>query len=137
MKRLFCVLLAVLILITTILPVMAADNEQAISPRYSYIEGLSASLAIGKLGLSTCNAACVAYGGGTIKLTSVLQRYNGSSWSTVKAWTTSTTHTSTALSKQYAVTSGYTYRVRASCGVYNANGTLVESGYIYSNQVVY
>ena len=136
MKRFFCAILVVFLFASAVMPVMAA-NEQSISPRYTYIQGLGSSLSIGKLGLSSCGANCVAYGGDTIKLTMVLQRYNGSSWTTIKTWVEETSTSGIALNKNYAVTKGYTYRVRATCSVYNASGTLVESGYIYSNQVVY
>ena len=137
MKRFLCILLAMVVLMTVVVPVMAAANEAAVTPRYSYIQTIQSSMSIGSLGLSSCGVACVVYGGSSIKVTAALQQYNGSSWTTIKTWTTTSTTTSAGLNKNYAVPKGYTYRVRASCGVYNANGTLLESGYIYSNQVVY
>lgn len=136
MKRFFCIILAVMLLAALAMPAMAAEEESVISPRYSYIEGLSASLAINSWGLTDCYASSVVFRGDSVVLTCSLQQYNGSYWTTVKSWT-STDKPSAAIAKNYGVYSGYTYRVKASCSVYNSSGTLLESGYIYSNEVVY
>lgn len=137
MKRIICVVLAVMLVAALVVPVMAAVKEPSVSPRYSYIEFLSASLAIDDtFGLTDCYAGCVVYGGDSVILTCSLQQYTGSYWTTVKSWT-STTKPSAAIAKNYAVYSGYTYRVKASCSVYNSSGTLLESGICYSNQVYY
>ena len=137
MKRIFCIILAVMLLTALAMPAMAAEEESVISPRYSYIEGLSASLAIDDtFGLTACYASSVVYGGDSVVLTCSLQQYNGSYWTTVKSWT-ATTKPAATIAKNYGVYSGYTYRVKASCSVYNSSGTLLESGTCYSNQVYY
>ena len=136
MKRITCVLLAVMLIATLAVPAMAVEEESTITPRYSYIEGLSASLSINSWGLTDCYASGVAYRGDSMVFTCSLQQYNGSYWTTVKSWT-STTKPSATIAKNYAVYSGYTYRVKASCSVYNSSGSLLESGYLYSNEVYY
>ena len=136
MKRILCILLAVIVVATLAAPALAAANEPSVSPRYSYIQGMNAGLVINNWGLTDCTAGCTVYGGDSIILTCSLQQYNGSNWTTVKSWT-STTKPSAAIAKNYAVYSGYVYRVKASCSVYNASGRLLESGSIYSKQVVY
>ena len=136
MKRIICVLLAVMLVAALVVPAMAAVKEPSVSPCYSYIEGLSASLSINSWGLTDCYASGVVYGGDSVVFTCSLQQYNGSYWSTVKSWSSTTKPTAT-IAKNYAVYSGYTYRVKASCSVYNSSGTLLENGYIYSNEVYY
>lgn len=136
MKRIFCVLLAVMLLAALTLPAMAAEKESTITPRYSYIEGISASLSINSWGLTDCYSSSVVYGGDSVVLTCSLQQYNGSTWTTVKSWT-ATTKPSATIAKNYGVYSGYTYRVKASCSVYNSSGNLLENGYIYSDEVYY
>lgn len=137
MKRIFCVILAVMLLAALAMPAMAAEEESTISPRYTYIQYMSAGLDIDDTwGLTDCSAGCTVYGGDSVILTCSLQQYNGSYWTTIKSWT-STTKPSALITKNYGVYSGYTYRVKASCSVYNSSGTLIESGTCYSNQVYY
>lgn len=136
MKRIFCVLLTLILMAAMVVPAMAAEQKPSVSPRYSYIQGISAGLTIGTFGLTDCTASSVVFGGDSVVLTCSLQQYTGSYWTTVKSWT-STDNPSALIAKNYAVYSGYTYRVKASCAVYNSSGTLLESGYIYSDQVYY
>ena len=137
MKRIFCGLLVVMLIVTLTVPAMAAEKEPSVSPRYTYIQFMSAGLNIDDtFGLTDCTAGCTVYGGSSIILTCSLQQYNGSYWTTVKSWT-STTKPSAAIAKNYAVYSGYVYRVKASCSVYDASGKLLENGTCYSHQVTY
>ena len=133
MKRIFCILLAMIVVVTLAAPALAAANEPSVSPRYSYI---NAGLVINNWGLTDCTAGCTVYGGDSIILTCSLQQYNGSYWTTVKSWT-STTKPSALIMKNYGVYSGYVYRVKASCSVYDASGKLLENGTCYSHQVAY
>lgn len=137
MKRFLCVLLAVVVVATLAAPALAAANEPSVSPRYTYIQYISAGLNIDEtFGLTDCTAGCTVYGGNSIILTCSLQQYNGSYWTTIKSWT-STTKPSAAIAKNYGVYSGYVYRVKASCSVYDASGKLLENGTCYSHQVAY
>ena len=136
MKRILCILQAVIVVATLAAPALAAANEPSVSPQYTYIQGMNAGLVINDWGLTDCTASSTVYGGGSVILTCSLQQYNGSYWTTVKSWT-STTKPSALIMKNYAVYSGYVYRVKASCSVYDASGKLLESGSIYSKQVVY
>ena len=136
MKRLLCLILALMLVMLSVTPALAMESESAIMPRYSYIAQMYSGLQIGKLGLSACHASCYAEGADSVVLTVRLQQYNGSSWTTVKTWTATGTDIA-SISKNYAVPSGYTYCLRANCTVYNASGTLLETGTCYSNQVTY
>ena len=136
MKRILAMILALAMLASMLTLTVMADGETTIMPRYSYIDVINSSLSISKLGIASCNANSGYSGGASQKLICELQRYNGSSWTTVKTWTKTAT-TSALISKTYAVYSGYTYRLRTTCQVYNSAGTILESGVCNSNQVVY
>lgn len=136
MKRFFSLILALVLILGSAVPAFAAESESAVTPRYTYIASISAALEISSLGVANCGGSCFVPEADTVKFTCKLQRYEDSSWTTIKTWTDTDAPTC-GLSKYYAVHSGYTYRVRTTCSVYNASGVLVESGTCYSNQVEY
>lgn len=136
MKRILCLILALLLVMLSVTPAMAAESESTIMPRYSYIAKMYSGLQIGSLGLSACQGNCYVENADHIVLTARLRQYDGSSWTTVKTWTATGTDIA-SISKNYAVPKGYTYCLRVSCNVYNASGTLIETGTCYSNQVTY
>ncbi|MBQ5865473.1 MAG: hypothetical protein IIW56_02195 [Oscillospiraceae bacterium] len=136
MKRIFCLVLAILLVTVSVTPVLAAEGESVVMPRYSYIVEMCSGLQIGTLGLSACQANCYIQNADHIVLTAKLQQYNGSTWTTVKTWTATGTNYA-SISKNYAVYSGYTYCLRATCAVFDADGKVIENGTCYSNQVTY
>ena len=137
MKRFICIMLVVVTVFACTTPVLAATEEPPITPRYSYIEGIQSSLSIDETtGLAMCHSSTYAIGGSSIKLTCTLQRKNGSSWSTVYSWS-KTASQNAVINRSYGVYSGYTYRVKAVCSVYNSSGRVVETGTVYSSQVTY
>lgn len=136
MKRILCLVLALFLLMQGVVPAMAVGSEPTVTPRYTYIARIYSCLEIGTLGITACQANCYAENGDSVVLTAKLQQYNGSTWTTLKTWTATDDNVAT-LSKNYAVPKGYTYRLRASCSVYNASGVLLESGTCYSHQVEY
>lgn len=137
MKRIIALFLAFACIFSAAVPAMAAESESTVSPRYTYITQMYAHLSINRsTGRSQSDAHGYAPSAGSVKVVCRLQQYTGSSWSTVKTW--SSTSTSVAsVSEPWYVAKGYTYRVFASCYVYNASGSLIETGSIYSNQVTY
>lgn len=136
MKRILCLILVLLLVMMSVTPAMATESESSVMPRYSYIGRLYSSLQIGNLGLSACHASCDVENADHIVLTAKLRQYDGTSWTTVKTWTATGTDIA-SISKNYAVPSGYVYCLRVTCAVYNASGTLIETGTCYSNQVTY
>ena len=137
MKRILSFALVLTLAFAMILPVMAAENDQTISPRYSYISMLETDLTINpSSGIATCGATCYTNGASSVKLVCRLQRYENKTWNTVYSWTSTGTNIAT-ITKQRAVYSGYTYRTFTSCYVYNASGALVEVGSVYSPQEIY
>lgn len=136
MKRVFYVVLLITIAMLVVVPVMAAEGESVVSPRYSYIGRIYSDLSIGTLGYSACQADGHAEAGDYVVLVAKLQQYDGSNWVTLKTWT-ATDDNVAMISKNYTVAKGYTYRLSASCSVYTASGVLLESGICNSHQVVY
>lgn len=137
MKRLLCLILTLTLLMLVATPVLAAESEVAVTPRYTYIARIYSHLTISNTtGLSACQAHGYSPTASSVKLTCRLQRLNGSTWTTVKTWTTTGTDY-VALDKNYAVAKGYTYRLSVSFSVYNTSGTLLESGIQYSDRVNY
>lgn len=128
MRKVLSILLVVAIFMSWSIPVYAATQEgESISPRYTYIKFNSAYIDINEnTGVASCEASCYATDNLTVKVQCRLQRYNGSSWTTLKTWTASGTSYS-GVDEVWAVSSGYKYRVYAIFRIYNSSGTLVET----------
>lgn len=137
MKRFVCILLALILMASVATPAMAAtQNEQVISPRYTYIMTNSVTLTIDETtGVATCNAYCYATSNYTVVVECELQQYINSDWSTLKTWTASGTRIA-SLNKSWAVYSGYSYRAYATYYIYDGNGNLLETA-TNSNSKVY
>lgn len=138
MKRILSLILVMVFFLGFAVPAFAAESESAVSPRYTYIARLSSGLDISNLGIASCGSSCWVpnVGTGTVKFYCRLQRYENSTWKTVKTWS-KTGGTSCVVSESYAVSSGYKYRLRNTCSVYSSAGVLLESGTCYSNEVTY
>lgn len=63
-----------------------------------------------------------------------LQQKNGTSWTTIKTWTDQDTDYA-MVSRYYAVTSGYKYRLKLTHKAYDSNGNLIETLTTYSDIV--
>jgi len=136
MKRIFCLVLAILLVTVSATPVLAAEGKAVAMPRYAHIAQLYSGLKIGQQGISACRANCSVENADHVALTAKLQQYNGTTWTTLKTWTATGTN-AIFISKNYVVPSGYVYCLRTTCAVYNEAGTVLEFGTCYSNQVTY
>ncbi len=128
MRKILSVILAVLMVTVLAVPAFAAmPNTPVLSPQYTYIRTLSANLTIDEdVGVATCTATCYSESGYTVEITCKLQQYNGSTWVTMKTWTASGSRYA-SINKDWAVFSGYTYRVYVTYFVRNAAGSIVET----------
>ena len=63
-----------------------------------------------------------------------LQQKNGTSWTTIKTWT-DRYEAYAMVSRNYAVTSGYQYRLKLTHKAYDSNGNLIETITKYSDIV--
>lgn len=128
MKKIFVILLATILLFSMVIPAYAALPDPPISPQYKYINSYSVVLDINKSsGIASCSATCYALDVDKVEIVYKLQRYTGSSWTTINTWTASGTSYA-SLSKSATVSSGYTYRGKATYRVYDSAGNLLETG---------
>ncbi len=135
MKRICCVVL-VLCLVAMFAPsVFAVPNDMPmVSPRFVAIDTTTVGISIDEdTGIASCDAQCIAQDDYTIRVECKLQRWNGSSWVTIKTWTNTDTYIA-YVAEDWAVYKGYNYRVYATFYVYDENGTLLETFSSYDSQ---
>lgn len=126
MKRLFSVVLMLLLVISMVIPAQAAEAQQ-ITPRYTYVQSIWACIDIDTTwGIATCEGEIVAKDEYPVKVVVYLQVYKNGEWETIKSWSQQGTF-SAYLCKSYAVMSGYTYRAYVEGYVYNSSDTVIES----------
>ena len=128
MRRVLTIMLVIALLIGSVLPCLAADADTpVVTPRYTHINNNKVNLTINETtGVATCYASCYAMGDYTVKVECKLQRYQGGFYSTIKTWTNSGSEYASVY-KNWAVYSGYQYRVYAVFYVYDSADNLLES----------
>ena len=127
MKKLL-VVIALLCIISTVVPPVSAATSEPAQPLFVYINSVTAGLTINDTwGIANCSGSMVSCSATPVKVTVRLQQYKDGSWLTLKTWTGTGT-TSCAASGQYAISSGYTYRVSVTGYVLNSEGVILESG---------
>lgn len=128
MRRILTAMLAIILLMVSVLPCFAAEiDTSVVTPRYTHIHNNKVDLDINTTtGIATCFASCFTMGDYTVKVECKLQRYQGGFYSTIKTWTNSGSQYA-SVNQQWAVYSGYTYRVYAIFYVYDSAGNLLES----------
>ena len=128
-SRLFTVLLLLCV-------VASVSSAEMVSPMYITIGDINATLTV-QSGQANC--------GGTVSLNSIsygaditvtLQKKNGNNWAYVSSWSDSGSVLVSA-NGSVSVSTGYTYRVRASVTVKDSSGNVVERGSAYSAQKTY
>lgn len=126
MKKLFAIIVVCGMLLGTAMPIAAADGLSAIQPRYTYVMDVSAGIEVSTLGVATCNGLLTTKTNNPVKLVIRLQEHDGSNWMTIKKMEfTDTGDISAAM--DYAIYSGYSYRVHVTGYVYDAQGNVLES----------
>ena len=133
-------LLAGLLLFSFTASVLADDlpDQVIVTPYYTYVTSIFADLTI-----SGSTATCIGSGKGSstsnfTTLTVTLQRQSSgsSSWTNVDSWSsTGTGRDLVRVQKTKSVSSGYSYRVKVSCAITNAQGTQLEKPIKYSDVV--
>ena len=128
-SRLFTVLLLLCV-------VASVSSAEMVSPMYITIGDINATLTV---------QSGQANRGGTVSLNSIsygaditvtLQKKNGNNWAYVSSWSDSGSVLVSA-NGSVSVSTGYTYRVRASVAVKDSSGNVVERGSAYSAQKTY
>ena len=128
MRRCLSAALAVILVVLFAVPCFAATaNEDVIMPRYTYFELLTAGLIIDEnTGISTSDASCYVMNGYTAKVVCKLQRERTNGWLTLKTWTATGTDYA-EIDQDWAVYSGYAYRIVVTFYVLDTDGTILES----------
>ncbi|MDD3924923.1 MAG: hypothetical protein PHP11_07500 [Erysipelotrichaceae bacterium] len=103
--------------------------------QWVYVNQTMTNLSISSSGQATLTAQLIAVPGVTTQvwIFMYLERYSNGAWTSVNSWHQSYQSISGTLQRQTNVTSGYWYRVKASCFAYSGS----ESEHIiqYSNLV--
>ncbi|MEL7648744.1 MAG: hypothetical protein AAGU76_11660 [Sedimentibacter sp.] len=134
---LIIVLTFVLSFSTQSLAAINGDVASIITPMYTNIASIGASLEISSLGIATCEGILThRLNDGSCELTMKLQKLN-----TDKSWSTIATWTAEGLTKcsnyQYRAVSRGTYRVAVTGKVYDSLRNLSETQSVYSIIVTY
>lgn len=109
------------------------QQESMISPYMLYIEGADYSLKItGNTAKVECSVSGNTDTATKAKVIAELQVKNGNSWIPVEIWTVTENSDYAEVSETHTVTSGNTYRVKATMTVWE--GSLSETQTFYTNE---
>lgn len=122
MKKIAHSIIPALLLTSILLCNLVSVQATEISPRYTGITVLTASVDVSSAGKATSNGKVMLRDGYTVDLTVELKQDG----STIKTWTTSGSGIVTA-GGTYYVKSGHTYTTTTTATVYDADGNVVES----------
>lgn len=131
MKRILCVALVICTLLSISVPCFASE-EQAVSPRYTYIKNAYYSLTISSAGVATCEANCQSVNSSQkVRVQCYYQYYNSSKWSSFKYWA-DTAYYAAEVNEQANTISGITsYRIKAVFTIYDSAGNQLETATYY------
>lgn len=138
MKRICTLFLAMLLTVTMVIPCYAiSEQESAVQPRYTYIGVNKSGLTINETtGIAQCSSYCYTDGTYTVEVVSKLQKYTGGFYSTVKTWRSfGSGHA--VIYGEWAIYSGYTYRLFSTFYVRDSAGNLLESATTSSPEYYY
>lgn len=131
MKKLFAIIVVCGMLLGTAMPIAAANASSTVQPRFTYIDEVRANLQVSDWGVACCNGTLIAKVDNPVMLTLRLQEFDGSNWMTIKKWDITGTG-STSAARNYAIYSGFTYRLQVTAYIYDAYGNLLESASAYN-----
>lgn len=128
MRRCLSAALAVILVVLLAVPCFAATTgDNTIMPRFTYFELLTCGLTIDEdTGISSSNAFCYSVSGYTNKVVCKLQRERTNGWTTLKTWT-ATGNGYAEVNQDWAVYSGYNYRIVVTFSVLDSDGTVLET----------
>lgn len=119
------------------LPVSAAlpSTGDIISPNYIVINATENDFVLKSLGYFECYGATDVPSGYTAYVKVELQQNDGG-WSTIKTWSDKD-YISAFVDENYAVMSGYSYRLKLTHKAYDSNDNLIETVTKYSEVIYY
>lgn len=123
MKSVFAFLIVIPIAIGMNIPSQGVNALDTVQPYYVGVTKTTCALDIVS-GKAVCEAIVILRSNYSVSLTLKLQQStNGTSWTTLKTWTTNASQ----IQKSYYVSSGYYYRTTLNVKAYNSKGTLVDN----------
>ena len=136
MKKILVLIICLAMIVSMFSPFCLAvegnEVDEEIQPMYNVISSIAAGLKISSSGVASCIASLTGMSSPlTGKIIMELQQYSGGMWNTIMSWTESGSG-GIIMEEYWTVPSGYSYRVRVTGNVYNANELLIESQYITS-----
>ncbi len=134
MKRVFILLLALMLFLASFITSYAEESDMAtnyLNIRYVDLTRLSASLNISGTTASCSGTAKTLISTDTIKMSMYLQKQTSTGWSNVSSWYKQGVRLVTLKKDKSGLTAG-TYRVRLYVLVYDSNGSFIESANVYS-----
>ena len=140
LKNVLIVVVALIMTLSMSVMAFAEEVEPPVDPGddptpYQYVSSAYATCSVSA---GTARSGAVVYGNAgvtKIAVTYTLQRKSGGSWSNVKSWSKTVNARTFNESSTKAVSSGYSYRTKASVTVYK--GAASESFTVYSASVSY
>lgn len=137
MKKMFVVMLSIMLLFTSI-SISSADSNTSTDEAVPVYRFIGLYLANTKLSISNgiANCTCVARAKTSdysLSVTLTLQKKSGANWNNIISWSgTGNGFTGVVLNKTKSGLSSGTYRCKAYVRVYDSNGIFVESTNVYS-----
>lgn len=138
MKRLFAVMLMTMLIFSFAVNAFGNDLDQVVTEEdntvdYVGVQNVGNYLSING-GIANCKYYVVLQSGYKADVTTILQKYNGSSWVEVTSWSHSKV-SQVDTTKTRAVVSGYKYRIKTYANIYNSSGKYVDQVLEISNTV--
>lgn len=124
--RKFAAIILILSMLFGLTVTASAVVAPSIQPLYNHTNSIYAALSIDEtLGIATCYGKVSAKSFVPAKVVVQLQQNVSGNWVTLKTWTNTGTY-SAAYTGTHAIYRGYTYCVKVTGYVYDANGVLQE-----------
>lgn len=110
--------------------------DPELPPEYVEIAGTSVGLKHLGGGSMQCTGSTTVYDGYKASVNVELQKYYSGDWHTIASWYDYDDDSAMA-GDTYGVSSGYSYRVKATHKSYTSGGTWIETAYTYSHVIWY
>ena len=131
MRRIICFLMAICLLVPLALPA-AAEESNTVTPRYTYIRELDATIDFDSNGVATCTVNGKAVSAShKVSLQCHFQGYSGTGWISIRNWTASGNYSVTTTQTANARADCLDYRLWVLCQIKDSSGNVLETTTIY------
>ena len=141
MEKACVVFLVAFVILSCSSPLHAAhptEFQGSVAPQFTHISSVVARLSISAWGEASCTGSVTLYSNlHTATLVMELQRFSGSTWTTVQSWTSSGPgFPGVYMNRAHWVVRG-TYRLRCIARAFSGSGVLLEEVTVLSHEVGY